>query len=176
MVDDASSACGSDPERLASLLGIGIPTASTEHDRRTSHTAQLLVEMLAGRLPVSVPSVASGDSTTRSARETSACLGPPIGDLLFGPSTELPTLRIVKEYGKQLARAATVPTQQAAATAIYYGAIAAALVWHHRALTHHSGPELENAFGMLEAKPWMEPRLKALLGQARKACPPAAPA
>ena len=176
MVHDASSARESDPERLASLLGVGIPAAATEHDRRTSQTAQLLVEMLAGRLPVSVPSVASGDSTTRSAGETSACLGPPIGDLLFSPATELSTLRIVKEYGKHLARAATVPTQQAAATAIYYGAIAAALVLQHRALTHHSGPELENAFAMLEAKPWMEPRLKALLGQARKACPPAAPA
>lgn len=51
--------------------------------------------------------------------------------------------------------------------AIYYAAVAGALVFHDSKITEHSFERLERAFGMLIAKTWMASELVGLFEKCR---------
>ena len=51
--------------------------------------------------------------------------------------------------------ATATPGKRAAATAVYYAAIGAALVLHRHRITQHSYAKLDEGFAELQDKPWM---------------------
>ena len=60
--------------------------------------------------------------------------------------------------------------QGAAATTLYYGAIASALVHHRKKITQGSYQNLDESLALLGTKTWMVEELRELFSQARRIC------
>jgi hypothetical protein len=91
-------------------------------------------------------------------------------DLLLAPGTELAVVKCLKEYGKWLVRQATGKEERAAGTAIYYAAIAAAIVFHQERITELPSATLRESFAEMLKEPWIPQELKDLFHRARGAC------
>jgi hypothetical protein len=97
--------------------------------------------------------------------------GRPLGDLLLSPTTDLAVLQAIKDHGKQLAIRPGCPApEQETALAIYFGAIASALVFHSQKITSHTYESLDRSFGTLMGKPWISPQLAELFAKAQRVC------
>ncbi|MCU0917712.1 MAG: hypothetical protein MUC88_24590 [Planctomycetes bacterium] len=92
------------------------------------------------------------------------------GVLLVNPQTELSVLRAIKDLHKQRAAAAEVGPLQDVAAAIYYAAIASALVHHAVRITKLSYDSLARSFASLSQSDWLPPDLQTLLTQAHQEC------
>jgi hypothetical protein len=146
---------GLSPDRLARLLALGLEDKKDRADREEEQTAaEVLEEMLSNKLP---PEEVLGADRT-------------IGSLFLDPKSDLTVIKTLKEYGKELVRRADSEIQKVAATAIYYAAIASALVFHQKKITRHSYAKLQKAYEDLEQKKWIPSDLKRLLKKAKAAC------
>ena len=63
--------------------------------------------------------------------------GPPLGELLQDPKTEVAVLRKVKEYAKSLGGNAGSDVEKDVFLAVYFAAIAAAIIFHDERITEH---------------------------------------
>jgi hypothetical protein len=166
------STYGLSPENLGRLLAMGLKNGDAEEGLGSGHaTGEVLQDMLSRELPLdpampdSVPGVLN-----RPCRELRPVANQTVQDLLLSPGTDAAIIETVKEYGKQLARRAGSEAARAAATTIYYAAIASVLVFHQHKISHHSYEKLDKAFTKLERKPWVSPKLKNLFEKARALC------
>ena len=69
-----------------------------------------------------------------------------IRNLLVNPTTDIQLINKIKEHGKILSQKAQVDIEHDTANAIYYAAIAHALVCHNLKITKFSYEELEKSF------------------------------
>ena len=166
------STYGLSPEKLGRLLAMGLKKGDPEKRLDSGHaTGEMLQDMLSRELPLdpampdSVPAVLN-----RPCRELRPVANQTVQDLLLNPRTDAAIIETVKEYGKQLARRAGSEAVRAAATTIYYAAIASVLVFHQHKISHHSYEKLDNAFTKLERKPWVWLELKDLFQKAQAFC------
>ena len=164
------STYGVSPEKLTRLLQIGAEEALTQADLQASRIAQLLSEMLASRLPSFLEPDSVSIGTAGAPSGSSAPPQQPIGQLLCDPGTELATVGAIKRYMKLLAIAAGEQIQRAASTAIYYAAIASAMVFHGENISSIPYERLEKGFSDLEGRLWTDESLRRLYGQARQIC------
>jgi len=160
------------PTQLARLLAIGTrKNADPRPGDPAPTTADALRALLAGEPsldaedPDSVPAVLQ-----RPCDELRSAAGRNIETLILDPATELDTVRTLKDYAKALARHEGPPARHAAATALYYAAIASAMLFRGQRITQLSYGRLRQAFADLAAKEWMPVELKDLLAEARSAC------
>ena len=105
--------------------------------------------------------------------------GQPLGTVLLNPQTETAILVALKNHGKRQAQRENNQTASYhAALALYFAAIASALVFHGEKISTHSYVTLAAAFDTLRRKPWMVTELGDLLARAQTVCtqrqPPAA--
>ena len=163
---------GLTPVRLGPLLALGQQggpgQANPCHDPTLS---ELLSEILSSDLPLdptspdSLPVVLNWPS-----HEVLAVSGRTIGELLLDCKTDLAVIKALKDYAKELVHRGRPSSKQAAVTAIYYAAIANALVFHQHRITRYSYRRLEEAYTELEQKPWISSELKELFRKARVIC------
>lgn len=163
---------GVDPERLARLLAIGIESADGQNNLGDGRfPAELLQAMLASKLSLdpavldSLPAVLN-----RSCDELHPLPDRTIGDLVLDAKTDLAVIKALKEYGKELVGFQRLEAKQAAATVIYYAAIANAMVFHGQKITEHSYPKLQQAYAKLEQTVWIPSELKKLFRKAHAVC------
>jgi len=154
--------------QLARLLTIAARPGRSAADRPAG---ELLREWLARPVsldaaePDSLPAVLG-----RPCDELAGHAGRPVGALLLGPETGAPARGALKDYAKCLVRRAWSESERAAATALYYGAIAGALVFDDQKMTQHSYPKLDEGLAKLVGRHWIPPDLNDLLQKARAAC------
>ena len=158
--------------QLAKLLGLATDRAPQEAENGSpEQTARMLQDRLAGPLPMK----------TEIAEQLPVLLGKlqrgllpgdglPIGQLLLDSEATLETLKAVKNYGKQLARREGSQSDHAVGIAIYYTAIASAIVFHNERITRHSFEYLLDSFSDLTERPWMPTDLARHLTKAGKKC------
>ena len=163
---------GLSPDRLVSLLAIGQPRGEGRHNPRAGRTlSDVLQDMLSNELsldpalPDSLPSVLNWPSD-----EVFAISGQSMNDLLLDCSTDLAVIKTLKDYAKELVRRGGRGMKQAAATAIYYAAIASALVFHRCKITKYPYPKLQEAYAELRQKSWVPLELKDLFQKAHALC------
>ena len=163
---------GLSPKHLARLLAIGLEKNDGENKLGDTRTpAEELDEILSRKLsldpatPDSIPVILN-----RPCGELLPAAGRSMGDVLLDPSTDLAIIRTLKDCGKQLVRLSDTKSKQAAATVIYYAAIASALVFHRQKISRHSYEKLNEAYARLHEKPWIGPKLKHLLKKAEEIC------
>lgn len=170
MQDDSTQ--GLSPQQLVRLLALGAKgPRQPDAARQGRAPADVLDEMLGHRLtldelsPDSLPVVLG-----RPCNELLFNLGRTMGEVLLDESVQLPAIVALKDYGKALARCGEPGPKHAAATVLYYAAIAAALVGHGEKITQHRYEKLDGAFAKLAREPWVPGPLRGLLERARAAC------
>jgi hypothetical protein len=171
-VEKEETTYGLSPKHLARLLAIGLEKNDGENKLGDTRTpAEELDEILSRKLspdpatPDSIPAILN-----RPCGELLPAAGRSIGNVLFDPATDLAIIRTLKDYGKQLVRRSDTKSRQAAATVIYYAAIASALVFHQQKITKHRLDRLHEAYTALAGKPWIPSDLKDLFKKAEDAC------
>ncbi len=96
--------------------------------------------------------------------------GPSLGELLQDPATDVETLQRVKEYAKTLGRDAGDDVQKDVFLAVYFAAIAAAVVFHARKITAHADPDLPRFLESFAKAAWIPADLADLLARAAQGC------
>jgi hypothetical protein len=163
---------GLSPRQLARLLATGVEGVQEQKNPGSNRSPEeILRKMLSGELPLdaaipdSLPVVLNWPSD-----QVLAAAGRSMSDLLLNSSTDLTVLKTLKDYAKELARRREPEAKQAAATVLYYAAIAGALVFHEQRITEHSYRKLYEAYDELEGTQWIPRELKDLFKKARTVC------
>ena len=131
----------------------------------------MLYDMLKLPLPVNPEVVNSLPAVVRGlSSKLHSLAGRPIGDLLQDPTTDLATLVRIKEYAKQSGTSADSEEKSEVLLAVYYAAIASALVFHNKKITQHSHADLEQFFCSLAKNDWVLDELASLFARARASC------
>lgn len=155
-------------EDLAELLMLGERgegPSSRATEEQALHEMLSIQLSLDGSTPDSPPTVIG-----RPCEELRPRVGWRVDEVVLDPEAGVTVVKTLKDYARALARRGESPAIETAAKAVYYGAIANALVFHGHKITQHSHERLERAFEMLQAEPWIAPELKQLFEDARQAC------
>lgn len=169
---DKEPTAGLKPEQLARLLGVGTSGGgSGDRASTTQTTNEALRDRLDGAMPLDAAMVNALPAIVgRLCQELLPLTDRPLGEVLLDPKSDLDVIKAIKEYGKHLSARESLEPQHASAIALYYGAVASALVFHDKKISKHSYGSLERSFATLMGKRWMAPQLSNLLAKARKIC------
>jgi hypothetical protein len=171
-MDKSSSTFGLSAEKLADLLKIGSDTGRAEDRADTeSRKARLLRGWLSARLPLDAVLVESLPRILeRVCRQLQPLAHESFGKLLQDPQADIEPIKKIKDYSKRLVKSAKSDAEHEAAAAIYYAAIANALLFHERRITKLSYEHLEDTFLQLSQSSWISPELVGLFKKARRLC------
>ncbi|MFC1763490.1 hypothetical protein ACFL6U_15605 [Planctomycetota bacterium] len=159
---------GLGPDKIAQLLGVSLDADLDETDEVSSDAAgQLLDAHLAGVLPLDTAAV---DKLPVMLGKLNNGDTPSLGAVLTSNNSSLKTIRKIRRYAKSTAARHSSPAQHAAITAIYFAAIANALVFHDRKLSSYSYADLVDSFNDLLDKSWIPENLIMLFKQAQQIC------
>jgi len=148
------------PQDLANLLAIGLEDNGVRSKAPTDpEIERLLQEMLTRNIAVASTSVDGGVSGEGTFR-----------DQILNPQVKMEALRAIKQYAKTLVSRTTDDAEKAAATAIYYASIAAALAFRGKKTTQYSYHALGEGIAKLRGKGWLLPELQDLFDKASKIC------
>lgn len=167
-----SAIFGSDPDKLAKLWTIG---GNTNNDKikldENQVKSELLHDMLAGKMPLDqavaqiLPKVLS-----QLCEQVKPFTGDSFGLLLSDPNTDLSVLKRIKDYSKSLSKKVSSEAEHDVYAAIYYAAIASALINYNQRITSFSYESLLNAFSSMIKARWMTPKLTDLFQKAHEYC------
>ena len=162
---------GISSERLARLLGIGLALDEQEQGTHEQPKAELLRARLAGTLPLA-PDVVDALPAIfgRLSKELIPLSGKTLDEVLRDPDVSLDVIQTVKDYAKDLASRAGSEADHAASIAIYYAAIASAVLFHGKKITRHSFESLAESFETLGHKSWIPSDILRHFSKARKLC------
>lgn len=167
-----SSTFGLSSEKLARLLNIGSDTsrAKSQADQE-QRKAELLRDWLSASLPLDVALVESLPKVlARVCRQLQPLARESFGNLLQDPGVDIAAIKKIKDCSKKLVKSAKSEAEHDAAAAIYYAAIANALVFHEQRITSFSYESLEDTFSELTENSWLSPELVRLFKKAQKLC------
>ena len=169
---EESAAHDINPEQLKRLFGIGRDTKNSDGRKGLSQQkADMLCRSLSQPLPLDKSQIDILPSTLGQLCHSIGLLaGETISELLSNPSTDIAAIRRIKRYSKQVSAQAKSTVENDVAIAIYYAAIAHALVFRDRRITRFSFERLENSFSCLVKKRWISGDLSVLLKAASKYC------
>jgi len=157
---------------VARLLGVAAEeTDRTEQARVHRTAAEVLADMLNNAFPLAAAEggpLRDPGQRRREGRRTTCVKA--IGDLLMEPNSDLAAIKALKDHTKALVSSSEDDAEHAGATAIYYAAIAHALLFHGRKITGHSYGKLQEAFEKLAGKPWVPSEVKTLYRKASAVC------
>ena len=171
-MDQEPSAFSLPPDELVRLWDIGSDLGEGEDTAdENQKKAELLHDWLASPLPVGsdvlklLPAVLS-----RLCQELVPFTGQSLGSLLAEPSTDIDILKQIKDVSKAMVHTSKTQVVSEAATAVYYAAIATALVFNAQRITSFSYQSLQDSFAALSESEWADPDLARLFGRAREVC------
>ena len=129
--------------------------------------AALLREQLRSPITTEQFALASLEKPAAGVSQEVLPLAGPVNKLLFSPNTELMALLTLKNCAKKLtARLQRGSVEYDTMLAIYFAAIASALVFHHQKISMHSEEALALAFVRFKEKLWMTRELAELFWKA----------
>lgn len=162
---------GTDPQRMADMLDMG---TGPDSDELTPDEAreELLGKRLRGSLPLTQTQANDLAVIAGELRERLPLQGRALGEVILDKETELEVFVKIKEYGKALSIATESDVERDVGLAIYYAAIASAILFCSQMISSYSFEALAGAFGTLveKHKRWMNPKLDRHFAKARKVC------
>ena len=167
-----STTYGLDPDRLAEMLQIGCNLDEHQSEAAIDQiTAGLLRDRLSQPFPLDQFMGLPISWISRVPCLPAALIpAESVGILLRKPKTPTSALKKLKEYGRTLFSQSENQADRDVGLAIYYGAIANALVFHDILITRFGYAELDESFGTLVEKRWMSSNLRILFEKARQHC------
>lgn len=159
-------------EQSTNLLKLALEPDQNKKKKDTEkERAELLLDTLSSRLPINPALLESLPAVLRSlSEELQSVSGLPLGKLMQNPRIKTTLLRRIKDFGKELGASANDQIERDVALAIYYAAIAGALVYHNVKISEYSYKQLEQYFVTLSKHSWIPPNLVALYKKACKHC------
>ena len=141
---------------------------ATNVENNVEGPGRLLRERLRSSLPVEQLAVESlQDALTQVRQEMLPLAGVPVNELLLNPRTDPETLVALKNHFKgQVVQVRQSESEHETMLALYFGAIASALVFHDRKISTHSDATLARSFASLKEQPWMVWELTELFDKA----------
>lgn len=169
---EESTVYGVNPEQLRHLFNIGGDTKESNGELDDNQLkAEMLCRTLSQILPIHKSQMDMLPSTLNQLYHSMDLLvGETITELLNNPSTDISFIEGIKRYGKDLSAQVNSKTEHEVATAIYYAAIAHALVYHSERITRFSYEELKTSFARLVKEKWIPRDLSSLFKAAGKYC------
>jgi hypothetical protein len=162
-----ASTVGLGPERLARLLALGANTPGQEDQA----TAEILRAWLASPVPVNPAEEGSVPALLhRPCKELEPLAGKPLSAVLFDPAADRAVIVTLKDYFKTMSLQWKGGALYSPAVALYYAAIAAALVLQGCKITSHSYYGLDRSLATLVKKPWLVPELGELFAKTHAVC------
>ena len=158
------------------LLKLGLLCdASEAYTDSEEEKADLLYDTLVGTLPVDGTTVASLPPALRSlSGRLHSVAGEPLVELLQNPSTDIPVLEKIKKHAKDCAEQSGTSSKSGAEKdvflAIYFAAIASALLFHNKKITQHSYKNLRRFFSFYADKNWVLDELRSHFKKAHEYC------
>ncbi len=173
-----STTYGLNPDRIAKILQIG---GNLDETQSQAAIDQITGELLRDHLsqPFSLDQLLGLPVSWLSRLPClPAALIPAesIGMLLKKPKTSTSTLKKLKEYGRTLFSEGKNQSDRDVGLAIYYSAIANALVFHDILITRFGYVELDSSFSTLIEKTWISSSLRTLFEKACQHCRMRSPA
>jgi len=171
-MDDRSQDFDLTKDQKSRLLNLGLRSrpcelGTDERERKTD----MLYDVLAQPLPInssvadSLPAVVRGLSS-----RLQSLAGQPIGNLLQNPGTDMAIILRIKEYAKKSGTSTDSQEKSDVFLAVYYAAIASALVFHNQKITQHSYSDLKHFFCSFAQNDWILDELISLFNHARRCC------
>ena len=163
---------GLNREKLVRILQIGSEKDDLEHEPFIQEdTAELLRDQLAQPFLSDYTMKSRASELSKIPCHPTALMPlETIGDLLWNRKTTTSVLKKLKKFGKNLFSKGKIASQRDVGLAIYYGAIANALVFHDVRITRFSYLDLHRSFIALTNKEWMSPQLQSLFRRAFEYC------
>lgn len=152
------------------LLSLGLePDRPVPSPNGNEQRGDLLCDLLRCPLPADT---AGHDAALLAASKPyggfRTIVGPPLGELLQDPATDVSTLRRVKERAKALGRDAGDDVRKDVFLAVYFAAIAAAIVFHAQKITKHADRDLSRFLESFAEATWIPADLAGLLARAAR--------
>ncbi len=157
---------------LASLLGLALETHADEtHLPEDQRRGKLLKEKLAARLPLGPDHDGALDTVNEQLFQIHTLLTQrPIGETLTDPSADSSAIRDIKVFAKRMSFRAKSPLDREIAAAIYYTAIASAIVFCGKRITSLGSDHLASEFTRLRRQGWIPASLSMILSAAAELC------
>ena len=166
-----ASTFGMKVEQLRELFDVGRELPRKPKEAGDEAKQDLLESRLAQNLPLDKRQVEQLPEALSLLCEAMGQLtGDVLGEILQDPSSDLTTTRRVKRRAKQWAAKAASKEEHDTAAAIYYAAIAHALVYHNQRITRFPVAALAETYARLSKETWMPQDLVALFQAARACC------
>ena len=167
-----STTFGLTPGKISNLLKVCTETFNKDADMESK---QKKAELLQDRLSETLLTGSLKDSPL-SKELTQLCYisgiaaGESIRNLLINPGTDIELINKIKEHGKSLSQSTKADVEHDIANAIYYAAIAHALIYQNAKITKFSYKELERALAVFTQTDWVSKDLLDLFSKAVKYC------
>ena len=171
-MNDNSSTFGLGKKQLQQLFAIGDEDVSALPKTEGVKTrTELLQRRLREPLPLGREQLEVLPAALAQLCSTIGSIaGETIISLIRSSETGISVLQRIKRNGKRLSNHALSKNEQQVGVAIYYGAIASALVYHERRISRLSYSNLADAFERLSNESWMSSDLAMLYRVAREYC------
>lgn len=157
-------------EQKAELLKFGLEAAAEDQEDE-EYKADLLYDILNHPLPVDGPVINILPTPLRGlSRKIRPIAGAPLIELLTRSDTSISIIEAIKEYAKESGTAGSSEDKNDVFLAVYYAAIASALVFHDEKITQHSYKDLEQFFSSFTEKDWVIEEIKGLFHGAQRLC------
>jgi adenylate kinase len=159
-------------EQSTNLFKLALEANQNEKTQdKEKNRAELLLDTLASKLPINPALLESLPAVLRSlSEELQSVSGLSLGKLLQNSKTKTVLFRRIKDFGKDLGTSANDEIERDVALAIYYAAIAGALVFHNVKISEHTYKQLEKSFETLSKHVWIPPNLTGLYKKACNSC------
>ena len=158
------------PDNLARLLGITYDAVSDEpKDSAADTDTQFIEAQLAGTLALDMTVLDRLPAVIGQLdKDIFPGGGKALGEVLTNPESDLEIIGKIKRFAKKLSSQEKSGAQHDVAVAVYYAAIAGALLFHKMKITTHSDETLKAMFEKFSSKPWMSKELARLFAKAAK--------
>jgi len=163
---------GLKPDKLSSILRI----MSDNNDDKDADTAdQRKIELLYDRLAEVLPSHTAGskpltEELTELCNMSGLATEDTIKRLLYDLETSVSKIREIKNYSKTISQKAKDEVGHDTANAIYFAAIASALIFRSHKISKYSYSGLKESFLRFSKLPWVPSDLSKLFIKASKYC------
>jgi len=171
-MQDESISAGLSSDQLARLWNIG-SDGGQEHRRADTDQQrhELLLDHLAGSLP---PDQALIELLPKVLGQLCQQLRPFAGEslrtLLLDPKVDVLVLERIKDHAKERGIIAKSEVEREVALALYFAAIAAAILYHGTKISQHPWRDLEPSLKALSRQAWIPSDLLGLFTTAASYC------
>ncbi|MFC1792966.1 hypothetical protein ACFL3Q_05205 [Planctomycetota bacterium] len=168
-----STLYGISPQKVRHLLDDCLNEKQNPQSlKKTSSTEELLREYLTKKCPTGLDEITKNSSIIIVHMQNQMLLrsGKSVAEALSDPKTDLVILREIKEHYKEISFSEDSKRKRHAATAIYFAAIAHALVFHNQKISEYSFDKVYQSLNKIAANQWITADLKNLYIKAQEIC------